>query len=49
VYGSAQRLENEELVFTEKDIRGGRSILKVQAAREVMRMPSAPLSVWTNF
>ena len=32
VYGSAQRFESEELVFTEKDIRGGRSILRVQAA-----------------
>jgi len=32
VYGSVQRLEKEGLVHTEKDIRGGRSILKVQAA-----------------
>jgi predicted transcriptional regulator len=31
VYGSVQRLEKEGLVHTEKDIRGGRSILKVQA------------------
>jgi predicted transcriptional regulator len=32
VYGSVQRLEKEGLVHTEKDIRGGRSILKVHAA-----------------
>jgi DNA-binding PadR family transcriptional regulator len=32
VYGSVQRLEKEGLVHTEKDIRGGRSILKVQTA-----------------
>ena len=32
VYGSVQRLEKEGLVHTEKDIRGGRSILKVRAA-----------------
>jgi predicted transcriptional regulator len=32
VYGSVQRLEKEGLVHTKKDTRGGRSILKVQAA-----------------
>jgi DNA-binding PadR family transcriptional regulator len=32
VYGSVQRLEKEGLVHTEKDLRGGRSILKVQTA-----------------
>jgi predicted transcriptional regulator len=32
VYGSVKRLEREGLVHTEKDIRGGRSILKVCAA-----------------
>jgi predicted transcriptional regulator len=32
VYGSVQRLQREGLVHTEKDIRGGRSILKVKAA-----------------
>ncbi|VVB72164.1 Winged helix-turn-helix DNA-binding protein [uncultured archaeon] len=32
VYGSVRRLEKEGLVHTEKDIRGGRSILKVCAA-----------------
>lgn len=32
VYCSVQRLEKEGLVHTEKDIRGGRSILKVRAA-----------------
>lgn len=32
VYGSVRRLEKEGLVHTEKDIRCGRSILKVHAA-----------------
>jgi hypothetical protein len=32
VYGSVQRLEKEGLVHTEKDIKGGRSILKVQVS-----------------
>jgi DNA-binding MarR family transcriptional regulator len=32
VYGSVQRLQKEGLVHNEKDIRGGRSILKVKAA-----------------
>jgi len=32
VYGSVRRLEKEGLVHTKKDIRGGRSILKVHAA-----------------
>lgn len=32
VYGSVKRLEKEGLVHTEKDIIGGRSILKVCAA-----------------
>jgi predicted transcriptional regulator len=32
VYGSVQRLEKEGLVHTKKDIRSGRSILKVHAA-----------------
>jgi hypothetical protein len=33
VCGSVQRLESEGLVNIKKDIRGGRSILKVQAAK----------------